>query len=683
MQSITISLDNLSIYIALFCAVVSLVIYVISAAAKRDDHDHVINKIAGYVYFASTIFVGFASVHLMQQILSLSHYDVAYIYDYSGPKDELLYRISSFWAGQEGSLLLWTLFSGIIGLMLIRKRAVFAPATMAFWCSIQTFFLVLLVVADPFRKFAEYLPEMVGQGLNPLLKNPWMAIHPPIVFLGYAALLAPAAIVVQALIKGDLREWSNKALPWAVFGWVSLSAGLILGMVWSYEVLGWGGYWGWDPVENASLVPWLTGTALVHGLVMQRYKGRMAWSNVILALVTFLLVIYATFLTRSGALSKISVHSFSDLGAYAYLLGFLIFYAIICNDLPLLAWKSIKPDAKPLQPVSKDFIVVVGVIVMILFAGVALIGTSLPLLTKVGVKPEFYNNMCKPIGFVAALAILISSFISWSRTGNSPVSFSFSKSSWKSGSHVAHIGVLMMMLGIAFSSLSKTEKLQLPMGGSSSSAMGYDFTYVSREKTSDTTDTLIVWAKHNDHQIKIPLEIVNTNRGMLRKPRIFSFFTGDLYVSPADIKITPSASLTKDGWMSLPAQIPATEAYVTLLGMNVEKREVTLQYQAPGQDAREITVAEGHPATVGDYTLIFDEFVQTGEGQEMGANAGVNLAVEGPGLAERAIIEVSWKPFISLLWIGTALIILGGLMATWRRFREYRTKNYGILPDNN
>ena len=237
-----ITSDNFAIYIALACAVLSTLGYFISAVVRgRGSKSGVLPGILYYICCAAT---GYSGVYLMQQILSQRRYDIAYIFYNTGPNDDLIYTVSSFWAGQEGSLLLWAFLTALVGLALVRKLSSRAPVMLAFWGSFQVFLLILLVADDPYAKLIGFQPGLVGSGLNPLLKNPWMAVHPPIVFLGYALLAVPAALAVNGLIRGDARQWAAAALPWALAGWSVLGAGIALGMVWAYEVLGWGGYWG-------------------------------------------------------------------------------------------------------------------------------------------------------------------------------------------------------------------------------------------------------------------------------------------------------------------------------------------------------------------------------------------------------------------------------------------------------
>jgi cytochrome c-type biogenesis protein CcmF len=278
----------------------------------------------GFIGFAATITV--SSMLLMHAILN-HEFVYSYIIRYSSRDLPLVYLISSFWAGQEGSFLLWVLLGAWLGIILMFRARELEPQVMLIYNLNNLFLMVLLIKQSPFQMVP--LAPSDGNGLNMLLQDPWMAIHPPIVFLGYAAYTIPFAYAISALWRRDYDVWIKPGLPWAIFAFVTLGAGIIIGGYWSYKVLGWGGYWGWDPVENASLLPWLSGMALMHGMILQKTQKKLRKTNFALAAFSFVLVIYCTFLTRSGVLANFSVHSFTDLGITGWLVLFMaVFIAV-------------------------------------------------------------------------------------------------------------------------------------------------------------------------------------------------------------------------------------------------------------------------------------------------------------------------------------------------------------------
>jgi cytochrome c biogenesis factor len=292
-------------------------------------------------YFLFSAFIMIASMHLLYLLLT-HHFQVKYVYDYTSKDLSFYYIISAFWAGQEGSFLLWILMIAIFGTIFIKISKEIELPAMILLNSIQFFFLIILIKASPFELLATKPHD--GAGLNPLLQNPWMAIHPPVLFAGYAAISFPYIITLGSLLANRYKESINQMVSWTLLSIILLGTGIMLGAYWAYGVLGWGGYWGWDPVENSSLIPWLFIIALLHGLFIQRRNNKLYQLNAILAICSFILVLYATFLTRSGILSDFSVHSFLDRGINTYLIVFIIFSIIIPGIIYLKKYTLLKQD---------------------------------------------------------------------------------------------------------------------------------------------------------------------------------------------------------------------------------------------------------------------------------------------------------------------------------------------------
>ena len=262
------------------------------------------------------------------------------------------YIFSCFWEGQEGSFLLWTVWHSIIGLVLQRTAKHYEAAVMSTLSLVQAFLATMLlgvvifqtkIGSNPFImlrenpdfaniplfKSPDYLSKIDGRGLNPLLQNYWMTIHPPTLFLGFALTVVPFCYALAALWKKDFTNWQKLALPWAFTGVMILGLGVLMGGAWAYEALSFGGFWAWDPVENASLVPWLTLVGAAHIMLVNKSRGHSIFSGFMLALVSFILVLYSTFLTRSGILGSASVHAFTDLGMQKQLLLYLLTFVFL------------------------------------------------------------------------------------------------------------------------------------------------------------------------------------------------------------------------------------------------------------------------------------------------------------------------------------------------------------------
>lgn len=279
-------------------------------------------------YHVTAVCMFIASAVLM--ILILKHqFQFEYVWSYSSRELPLGLLMSTFYAGQEGSIMFWTLMVVFVGIALMsytmkhnNEREV-----MGIYASVLFFLMLLIVVKNPFALIEGGQVPPDGRGLNPLLQNFWMQIHPPILFIGFASMTPPFALAIGALIQKKYQDWIVASLPWVVGGAMVLGLGIALGGFWAYETLGWGGWWGWDPVENSSLLPWLVSVATVHTMLTQKRTKGLVLTNFVLAISAFVMVVYSTFLTRSGVLGEASVHSFVDPGRFAFTLLVLFMFA--------------------------------------------------------------------------------------------------------------------------------------------------------------------------------------------------------------------------------------------------------------------------------------------------------------------------------------------------------------------
>ena len=350
-----------------------------------------------------------------------SDFSNKYVAEHSSSDLAMIYKISALWAGNEGSLLLWawvlTVYAAIVAYGKHREGEDMVPYVTAILMAIALFFMfVLNFVTKPFAQLFPVPKE--GMGLNPLLQDPGMVIHPPTQYLGYVGFSVPFAYAMTALLLRKAGDaWIKVTRRWTLITWLFLSIGIIFGGQWAYVVLGWGGYWAWDPVENASLLPWLTGTAFLHSVMIQERKGMLKVWNIMLIIVTFLLTILGTFLSRSGVLA--SVHAFSDttLGAW-----FLVFMGTSLAASLYLAF-----DRMPLLREENQFESILSkessfLLNNVLFVGSAFAvfwGTIFPLISeavrgvKVTVGPPFYNQVNVPIGIVLILLVGICPLIPW------------------------------------------------------------------------------------------------------------------------------------------------------------------------------------------------------------------------------------------------------------------------------
>ncbi|MDO8472783.1 MAG: cytochrome c biogenesis protein CcsA, partial [Dehalococcoidia bacterium] len=315
-----------TLVLALVACAYSIIVY---AVGIKNRSERALMSARNALY-GVVILVSLASVALLWGLLARD-FSMEYVASYSSRATSTLYTIAGFWAGNGGSLLFWALVLGICGLVLVlrhRKRNpdVIPYAAITILATEALFLVLMIFVQNPFKKLG--FTAMDGQGLNPLLQNPGMLFHPPLLLAGYAAVTIPFALVVAALFTKDMNEsWLGSMRKWTLICWLLLGVGNILGMQWAYVELGWGGYWAWDAVENAGFMPWLLLTALLHSLMIQRRRGSFKGWNMGLAGGSFFLAIFGTFLTRSNILS--SVHTFGDSGMEPYFLFFMTLGAVL------------------------------------------------------------------------------------------------------------------------------------------------------------------------------------------------------------------------------------------------------------------------------------------------------------------------------------------------------------------
>ncbi|NQW29510.1 MAG: cytochrome c biogenesis protein CcsA [Ignavibacteria bacterium] len=381
-------------------------------------------------------------------------FEYTYVWSYSSTELPLHLLIACFYSGQEGSFLLWTLLVAAIGVFLLQysKKRGYEQHVMVVYGAILCFLTLLLVAKNPFLFYWEsfasqgILPADVplqGKGLNPLLHNAWITIHPPILFTGFASMTVSFAFAMAGLMRKEYQQWINVALPWTLFGTAILGFGIMLGGFWAYETLGWGGFWGWDPVENSSLIPWLVSVALVHTMLIQRRTRGLVKTNMVLAVSAFVMVLYSTFLTRSGILGDTSVHSFVDPGNFAFwiLLLFMATFSIAGISLLLIRRKDMDVNREEFSSTTREFTTAIGAALIMASAIFVTVGTSWPVimeimgLPKVAVATDYYNNVhMYLIPFVLILNAISIAF-QWRKTN-----FSVFKKRYLVGAGVAIVG---------------------------------------------------------------------------------------------------------------------------------------------------------------------------------------------------------------------------------------------------
>ena len=351
-----------------------------------------------------------------------NEYQYQYVAGYSNRELSTFYKISGLWAGQTGSLLFWALLLALFAAIAVfqnrsRNRELMPYVTATLLAVLCFFLVVILAASNPFEMMSFTPPD--GRGLNPQLQNFWMTIHPPTLYLGFTAFTVPFAFAIAALATGRLdTRWITVTRRWTLLAWFFLTNGIIFGMMWAYVELGWGGYWFWDPVENASLLPWLLGTAFLHSVIIQEKRGMLKMWNVLLILGTFLLSIFATFLTRSGLIE--SVHSFAQNLTIAWI--FLGFMTVLTLGSALLVWwrrDRIESSSQLESVLSREAAFLLNNLLFVAAMFAVLWGTMFPLLSeglvgqKIAVGPPFFNRVNIPIGLLLLALLGVGPIIAW------------------------------------------------------------------------------------------------------------------------------------------------------------------------------------------------------------------------------------------------------------------------------
>ena len=391
------------------------------AAARKDQALALSGQRAAIATF---VLVTLASLLLIRAFL-IHDFSIRYVAEYSNRSLPLFYLLSSLWAGQAGSLLFWVWLMTIYTVIVIwtERRsgdARLLPATLVSMLAITAFFLILATVAsNPFERL-NYRPAD-GLGLNPLLRNPEMVIHPPSLYVGFVGFAVPFSFAMAALALGRLDiQWIRKIRRWTLFSWLVLGIGILLGAQWAYVELGWGGYWGWDPVENASLMPWITGTAFLHSVIIQERKGVFKIWNFSLIIITFVLTILGTFITRSGLIS--SVHAFARTNLGPIFLAFMFIALVIPFGLVFYRYKELRNPPQFRSLFSQEVAIL---LFNVLFSGLVLMvfwGTLFPSISQgifgkqLTIQTDWFNRMTRPFGIGLLVLLLFCPTLGWSAT---------------------------------------------------------------------------------------------------------------------------------------------------------------------------------------------------------------------------------------------------------------------------
>ena len=417
------ALGHTGVLLGFVAALVGIAVLAFGLAKGRPS-----TKRSGQIYAPLILLGGLIGVVAMEHALLTHDFSLSYVAANNSRNTPWLYSFTGLWSALAGSILLWGVVLGgyvTAAVWRFRRRSgedLVAWATLVVYVVAAFFFGLMLGPADPFKHLVGALPAD-GTGPNSLLQNnPLVLIHPPMLYLGLVGFTLPFAFAIASLITGRLDEdWQGETRRWTLFAWAFLTMGILLGAWWSYQVLGWGGFWGWDPVENAALLPWLVGTAYLHSVMVQQRRGLLRIWNLSLVVAAFSLTILGTFLTRSGVIQ--SVHSFSESTIGPLLLGF--FGLVLVTGVGLIAWRGdrLRSTGGIDSPVSREGAFLVNNLLFVGFAFVVLLGTVFPLLyealnggTQVGVGAPYFNRFFVPVGLGLLFLMAVAPALPWRKT---------------------------------------------------------------------------------------------------------------------------------------------------------------------------------------------------------------------------------------------------------------------------
>ena len=422
-------------------AILSCISYFFATRHPEESSWKKLARIGFWINAVSVVAIGGTLFYIIYNHL----FEYNYAWAHSSKTLPTYYIISSFWEGQEGSFWLWMFWQTVLGAILLFKAKSWESSVMTFVMLCQAFLASMLVGVElfglrigsspfillreamdiPIFKQANYVSLITdGNGLNPLLQNYWMVIHPPTLFLGFASMIVPFAYATGALWTRRYKEWINAALPWALFAVMILGAGIIMGSFWAYEALNFGGFWAWDPVENASIIPWFTLIAAVHVMIAYKNSGHSYFTATFLAMISFVLVIYASYLTRSGILGETSVHSFTDLGMSGQLILFNVVFLIIMVVFLAVKKKEMPITEKDEDIYSREFWLFIGALVLTVACAQIIASTSIPVFNKIfGTKVapplepiQHYNKWQSGFAVIVMIMTGFTQFLKYKRT---------------------------------------------------------------------------------------------------------------------------------------------------------------------------------------------------------------------------------------------------------------------------
>src|SRR5687767_7108692 len=607
--------------------------------------------------YATFAFIVLASVGLWAALIT-SDFSLRFVASYTSANLPAVYKFSAFWGGQAGSMLFWCLILALYAAITLfanrRRNRELMPYVTGTLALILVFFLATTAFgANPYARLDWIPPD--GTGLNPQLQNPGMAIHPPNLYLGYVATTVPFAFAIAALVTRRLdAEWLAAVRRWALVSWLFLTIGITLGMWWAYVELGWGGYWAWDPVENASLLPWLTGTAFLHSIMIQEKRGMLRKWNVTLVVATFLLSILGTFITRSGVIE--SVHSFAQSPIGTWFAAFLVVAIVVTATLVATRLKDLEARAELESMVSREAAFLYNNVVLVGIAFSVLWGTLFPIISeavrgsKITVGPPFFNTVNIPLGLLLLALTGIGPLIAWRRASVANLKRQFMAPVAGGLTVVAALFALGMRDAYAL--------IAYALAGFVTTTIGQEFVKG-------------VGARRRMHGEAVPvafLRLVGRNRRRyggyivhLGVVVLFAAFAGLAFKKEYDLTLAPGGSFTATDpynrtWTFTSQGISRYEElnrHVTAVVLEAKRADAAPELIK--SEKRQHVDSRGVPT--------FEPSTEVGILESL--RQDVYLVLHGVSGDEAAEVRISFNPLVWWVWYGGLIMALGGLIVMW------------------
>jgi cytochrome c-type biogenesis protein CcmF len=664
-----ILVGELSLWVALLVAAWAMITSFAGGALRRND----LVASGERAIYATWAFVVLAAAGLWTALIT-HDFSLRYVASFTSANLPFVYTLTAFWAGQAGSMLFWCLILSTYTAIAIftnrHQNRVLMPYVSGTLAAITLFFLATMCFGQsPFERL-DWIPAD-GRGMNPQLQNPGMAIHPPNLYLGYVATAVPFAFAIAALITRRLDgEWLAAVRRWSLVSWFFLTVGITLGMWWAYVELGWGGYWAWDPVENASLLPWLTGTAFLHSIMIQEKRGMLRKWNVVLVVTTFLLAILGTFITRSGVIS--SVHSFAQSPVGNWFAALLGISVAVTAYLVATRLKDLEANAELESMVSREAAFLYNNLLLVGIAFSVLWGTLFPILSeavrgsKITVGPPFFNAVNIPLGLLLLGLTGVGPLIAWRRASVSNLRRQFA---------------VPLFGGVTTLALLLASGMRQPSAIAAYALAGFVATTILQEFYKG------VGARRRMHGESIPVAFVRLVARNRRRYGGYIVHAGVviLFCAFAGLAFKRENDVTLKAGESFETRDPYGHQWRFVSeGLSVDtklNRRIVAIGLKPTRDGKPMPLIESEKRQYFDSQNQDTFEPATVVGIQEGLRQDVYVVLAGVVNDDTAEVRITFNPLVWWVWYGGMIMAIGGLIVMWPQAGRRKESGYAAVME--